>query len=126
VIAPLGFAALYFFRIRKLPILNQIVVLIIAAVTLPYVSYEYTLINLFLVFGSFVFYLSREVARGDERISSLTVFWVLGLLAFLFSPDIYIMGGTQIYGGQVKALALLTLAGIFLVTPMRSKFLDSY
>ena len=37
-----GFVALYLFRIRKLPLLNQAIALIVLSITLPYMSLEYT------------------------------------------------------------------------------------
>ncbi len=120
-----GFLALYWFRIRKLPIFNQAMVLPILGITLPYISFEYTLTSIFLVWTLFVFYLSHEVAEGKQKLSFQTTLWLLGLMAFLFTPSQYLRGSSQIYGGFFQALALSLLAGIILMVPMRSRQFDS-
>ena len=68
VLAISGFAALYWFRIRKLPLLNQAIVLIILSVTLPYMSSEYTLNHVYFAWGLFMLFLARDVAAGRESI----------------------------------------------------------
>jgi Glycosyltransferase family 87 len=120
-----GFLALYWFRIRKLPVLNQAMVLLILGITLPYMSFEYTLTSIFLVWTLFVLYLCHEVSEGKQRLPYRTTLWILGLMAFLFTPAQYIRGGSQIYGGVFQALALAGLAGIIIVAPMRSNLFDS-
>jgi hypothetical protein len=116
---------LYWFRIRKLPLLNQAMVLLTLSVTFPYLSFEYTLTAISLVWAMFVIFLSRDVTEGREQIPMPAALAMLGLMAFLFAPANFITGGTQIYGGQFKALALLALAGITLSVPMRSALFDS-
>jgi hypothetical protein len=116
---------LYWVRIRKLPLLNQAMVLLTLSVTLPYLSFEYTLIAISLVWAMFVIFLSRDVTEDREQIPMPAVLAMLGLMALLFAPLHFITGGTQIYGGQVKALALLALAGITLSVPMRCALFDS-
>jgi hypothetical protein len=125
ILVALGLLVLYWLRIRKVPILNQAMVLMVLAVTLPYMSFEYTLTGIFLVWAMFVLHLSRDVTEGREQIPISAALTILGLMAFLFVPVSYITGGTQIYGGQVKTLALLALAGILLALPMRSAVFDS-
>jgi hypothetical protein len=125
ILVAIGLLALYWLRIRKLPLLNQAMVLMVLAVTLPYISFEYTLTGIYLVWAMFVLHLSRDVTEGKEQIHLSAAVSILGLMAFLFVPVYYISGGTQIYGGQVKTLALLALTGILLALPMRSTVFDS-
>jgi hypothetical protein len=120
-----GFLGLYWFRIRKLPVLNQAMVLPILGITLPYISFEYTLTSIFLVWTLFVIYLCHEVSEGKQRLPFQTVLWILGLMAFLFTPAQYIRGSSQIYGGVFQTLALAALAGIIVMTPMKSNLLDA-
>jgi hypothetical protein len=114
----------YFFRIRKLPALNQTMVLLIMAVTLPYISFVYTLTSVVLACSLFLVFLSRDVGSGQTHIQGKTAYWILGLMAFLFTPFQFIAGRTQIYGGQLQSIALLALIAIFLTVPLRSNFFD--
>jgi hypothetical protein len=122
--ACLGFLALYFFRIRNLPIVNQAMILPILAVMLPYVSFEYTLMSLFLTWTIFILYLARDVSIESEQISSRTAFCILGLLAFLFTPVQYLRGGSQVYGGAFQTAALLALTAMIAMNPMRSTYFE--
>ena len=51
-----GCFALYWFRIRKLPLLNQAIALIIVSITLPYMSLEYTLIHVYFAWALFILF----------------------------------------------------------------------
>jgi hypothetical protein len=119
-----GLAALYWFRIRKLPLLNQAMVLVLLSVTLPYLSFEYTLIHVLTVWALFVLFLASDVTEGRQTLSFCRAAACLGLTAFLISPAAYVAWNTQVYGGQVKTLALLALSGLILATPLPSRMFD--
>ncbi|MGA2896324.1 MAG: glycosyltransferase family 87 protein [Acidobacteriaceae bacterium] len=61
VITGLGMLIAVFY---KMPILNQVTALCVAVSLIPPVSSDYTLLQLYLPFGAFLVYLTREVAIG--------------------------------------------------------------
>ena len=115
----LGFAALYWFRIRKLPLLNQAIALIVVAVTLPYTSSEYTLNHVYFAWALFLLFLARDVTTGRESIPWPAAMVMLASFAFLFA-----LGPFGLYAGQLKTCALMVLLFMALTVPMHSSFLD--
>ena len=118
-LAAAGFAACYWFWIRKLPLLNQAMSLIFLSVLLPVVSYEYTLIHVYFAWGLFLMFLARDVATGRSSISWRTAGIVLASFALIFAPALHIP-----IAGQLKMCALLALLLIVLNVPMHSSLLD--
>jgi Glycosyltransferase family 87 len=105
---------LFFARIVRLPLINQVLCLSVAAVWLAPVSFEYTLMGLYGVFGM----LSVACLRFDE-VGSRRVMPLFVMLGILFSPlSEVIWRGVQ-YGGQVKCLVL---GGLFLFGSVRPVF----
>jgi Glycosyltransferase family 87 len=119
LLVTLGFAALYWFRIRKLPLLNQAIALIVLAVTLPYWSGEYTLNHIYLAWALFLLFLARDVTAGRESIPWPAAKAMLASFAFLFA-----LGPFGLYAGQLKTCALTVLLFMALTVPMHSTFLD--
>jgi Glycosyltransferase family 87 len=115
-----GFAALYWLRIRKLPLLNQAIALIIAAVTLPYVSFEYTLTHVYFAWALFLLFLARDVATGRESISWPAARVMLACFAFVFALAPF----GRYASGQLKTCALMVLLIAVLTVPMRSSLLE--
>jgi hypothetical protein len=117
----LGFAAIYGLRLRRMPILNQILALSAISVTLPFVSYDYTLVHLIVPLILFVLFLLKDVAT--ERVS-LQKHQILAILL----PFVVILGPMSFFilmdevgiGGQVKGLALIYLIGATLRFPFPS------
>jgi hypothetical protein len=101
-----------------LPILNQFIALTILSVTLPYVSYDYTLVHIYLVFAVFLIFLVQDadVANTALKGSKLTV--VMVCFAVIFSPLAFL--AFEMYPGQVKCLALLVLLCTTLLAPLPS------
>jgi hypothetical protein len=58
--------ALFFVRIRRLPVLNQVLALTVCAVLLPPLSLEYTLVHLLLPFGLLCVYAAAMWQRGVQ------------------------------------------------------------
>jgi hypothetical protein len=114
-----GFATLYWFRIRKLPLLNQAIALIVLAVILPYMSGEYTLNHLFFAGALFLLFLARDVATERESISWPAARVMLACFAFIFA-----LGPFGRIAGQLKTCALMVLLLSVLIVPMRSSVLD--
>lgn len=115
----LGFAALYWFRIRKLPLLNQAIALIVLAVTLPYISGEYTLNHIYLAWALFLLFLARDVTTGRESIPWPAAMVMLASFAFVFA-----LGPFGRYAGQLKTCVLMVLLFMALKVPMHSSLLD--
>jgi hypothetical protein len=116
LVAGVGGIVLFFARIRKLPPVNQVLCLSIAAILLPPTSYDYTLMHLYAPFALLVFVaLEREKlgTGGTQR----DLFAAFALLAFLLSPQSeFIYHGAR-YSAQIKAVGLLLLGAVGLVFP---------
>ena len=111
--------AVYWFRIRKLPLLNQAVVLIVLAVTIPYMSFEYTLNHVYFAWALFLLFLARDVATGRESIPWAAAAVMLTSLAFVFAR-----GPAGRGAGQLKTCALMVLLLTAFTVPMRSSLLE--
>ena len=98
---------LFVMRIRKQPFPEQVLALTAASILLPPVSYDYTLLYLYLPLGLFFFRLLAERQAGPQtRV-------ILILLALILAPMSEFIVHGQRFGGQIKAVllaALLTLA----------------
>ena len=106
--AAVGFAA-YFWRIWKVPRINQVLALTIAAVVLPPFSIEYTLIHLYIPWALLTLY-AVDVARSpgtSHRIRGLGFCFVC--FGFLMTPESYFIVDGIRYSGQLKALVLVAL-----------------
>jgi len=105
--------SLYFGRIRKLPLLNQIVCLYLCLLLMVPESFEYTLVHVSVVWALLVLYMWQRAQNG-LRVSHLTPVFVY--LAFILSVQnelIYRHG----FWGQAKCIVLLLLLGTALVQP---------
>jgi hypothetical protein len=100
-------AAGYYFW-RK-PVLNQLFAVVLLILLLPPVSYDYTLIHLYLPWGVFMIFLVRDVGRGRIRFSLRQCLWILIPCAILMAPQSYLIVNEAGFGGQVKAITLVIL-----------------
>jgi Glycosyltransferase family 87 len=117
ILASIGFSILFFARIRKLPIVNQIVCLSIAAIFLPPTSYDYTLLHLYAPFAVLVFVALQHAAQPASKASARGLFFAFCLLAFLLAPESeFIYHGLRV-AGYMKAVALLLLWIVALIYP---------
>lgn len=112
--ALLGFGLVYFFRLRHMPILNQVLALSALSVLLPFVSYEYTLIHLIVPFIFLILFLIRDVAAGNVSLQKGQQLALLLPYALLFAPATFLLQGDVGLGGQLKTLVLIYLIGITL------------
>lgn len=97
---------LYLRRFRYLPIPNQLCILVLAMVLLPPVSYDYTLIHTYLVFGLLSTLYLRSVRQGMQPPG---IFWQFAAFAILSTPQNYLRLGILDVNGPLKCLALLVL-----------------
>jgi hypothetical protein len=119
-VAALGFAALYGLRIRKMPLLNQVFALSALSVTLPFVSYDYTLVHMFAPCALFLLFLVRDAATGIAPITGRQALAFLIPCAVLFTPQSYLLIHGIGFGGQVKTTALLGLTAAAVLIPLKS------
>ena len=68
IVIPLAALLLYWFRLRRLPLLNQFIAYIVLCVSLPYVSGDYTLVHMYIAWAAFLLFLlsmtSRQAGSG--------------------------------------------------------------
>lgn len=119
-VAPVGTLLLYWFRLRRLPLLNQFIAYVVLFTILPQVSYEYKLAYLYLVWGVFLYFILTDVVSGEVAVSRSSIYIMLLSCAVIFAPLSYlrITHGVVIlaFGGQIKLgflfLILLTVCRV--------------
>ena len=99
--------------------MNQAIALIVLAVTVPYISFEYTLNHVYFAWALFLLFLARDVATGRESIPWPAAAVMLASLAFVFA-----LGPAGREAGQLKTCALMALLLIAFTVPMRSSLLE--
>jgi Glycosyltransferase family 87 len=112
--------ALYFLRIWRLPLPNQILALSVLSVTLAPVSYDYTLLNLYPAFAMLVV-LTLQAQRQGGHVPHITAYMIL--FAIILTPESYIIYHAVRYGAQVRTICLIIMLGLALITPI-SEFCD--
>ena len=120
-LVPLAVILLYWFRLRHLPVMNQLASYLVLCVLLPYVSYEYTLIYVYIVWGLFLLFLLTDVVSGRVAIPYSAIKVVMFSCAVIFAPLRYLRLGRSFgVGGQVKALLLILILLTLMKIPMPS------
>lgn len=115
VITALGMLIAVFYN---MPVLNQVTALCVAVSIIPPVSADYTLLQLYLPFGAFLVFLTREVAIGNAIFPNFSMLALAIIYALLFSPLTFLM----IYAGDAKLLLLLALLFVAARSPMASAY----
>jgi len=103
-------------RVYKLPAINQMILLAVAATLLPPVSAEYTLIHLYVPFGAFLIFLTVDATADRVEVKWSAVLIILILFALLFSPLTFF----SIFAGNVKTCLLITMMIVVSRNPMPS------
>lgn len=120
ILAPLAFVILYLTRLRRLPLLNQFMLLTICAISLPYISGEYTLVHVYLIWAAFLWFLLTDVKAGASTLSATQVNLIMASFAVLFAPFSYLVIKDSGCSGQIKTIVLVLLVYVILKTPMPS------
>lgn len=115
-----SFAVLYLFYIRKLPVLNQLFALTACSIVLPFVSYDYTLVHMYIPWAAFLIYLATDVAAGRAVLPVKHALAFLIPCAVLFAPLSWMLFQESGCGGQIKALALVAVIAASIKIPLRS------
>lgn len=103
LIAGCAGVALYFLRIRFLPVINQILCLCLASIWLTPNSHDYTLIHLYIPWGLLLLCCARP-AFVKANTATLTKLFVC--FAIVFSAEYEVLMKTVAVGGQIKCIAL--------------------
>jgi Glycosyltransferase family 87 len=114
-----GFAFVLF-RLFKLPILNQMILLGVSITLFPPVAPEYTLLHLYVPFGVLLIFLKKDVGTGRTDFKQIYVLLSLVIFALLFSPMSFLGRNA----GVSKTLLLLILSVFAATFPMPSSFFD--
>jgi hypothetical protein len=113
-LAAVSGALLFFLKIRRLPSVNQVMCLCIASILLPPVSYDYTLLHLYVPWALLVVLALRENRMG-RRTPGLGI--ALLAMGILLAPlNEFIHWGVSI-GGQIKTVVLIALWTIAMKYP---------
>lgn len=108
---------LWMTRIRPLPLANQLLSLTVAAILLPPLSFEYTLMQLYVPWAVLILAaLSTDIAAQTRTLQP-----ALLILAVLLSPLFEFTCGTWGLAGPLKALLLLALFTLALRRPFAAE-----
>ena len=114
VVAGLSALVLYALRIRRLSAFNQFTILSVLMISLPPVSFDYTLCHLYPAFAVLVLVAIRT--SGLPQTPALRpLFWCFALL-FTSQTWIYVKGLHP--NGEIKAIALFTIVLVLLWRPI--------
>jgi hypothetical protein len=108
-----AFTGLLYLRVRTLPFLNRVIFLVVAMVSLPPVSYSYTLIHLYLPIVLFLAAL-LQTPRAPATAKAALV-----LLLFLLLPLIAISAWQTIPAGPIQSFGLLLLLPLAAISPWK-------
>ncbi len=111
-----GAPILFFAWVRKLPVLNQLCLFLIAIVLLPPVSYDYTLIHTYLVMGMVLGAYFYALRNGWPFPGAKTYFAAFALIA---TAQVWILIRGLRVNGLLKCAALLTVSWLLLRYPLR-------
>jgi hypothetical protein len=107
-----------------LPLLNQFTALTLLCILLPYVSYEYTLMHVYLVFAVILIFLIQNGNASEFRLYRARLNLMMICFAVIIGPLAIL--AREHYQGQIKCLALLALLAIIVATPMPSSLFDDF
>jgi hypothetical protein len=121
IVAILTVIAAFWFRLRHLPVVNQLIAYLAFSVLLPFVSNDYTLVHVHLGFAVFLLFIVRDLATARAVVHPWILFSILLSFAVIFTPQSYLLpGSVSGIGGQVKALALISLICLVMIQPLPS------
>jgi hypothetical protein len=116
-VAAVSGVILYFAKIRRLPLINQVVCLCVASILLPPVSGDYTLMHLYVPWGLLVLFAQGQWSTKNN-VPGLTAAFVC--FAVLMAPESEFIYHTVRFGGQIKAVTLIALMYIALKYPFEN------
>ena len=109
---------IYFLRIRRLPLSNQLVILVVSFVLLPPTSYDYTLAHLYTCWAVIVVLVAKQTRIHP---ATKTLVAVLVLFAGLMTPSNIFSWRFTDNNGLFKCLLLIALLVISIVSPFEGE-----
>jgi Glycosyltransferase family 87 len=109
---------LYFLKIRRLPLINQVLCLCIASVLMTPISFDYTLIYLYVPWAMLVLFAQgawQAHRPMRQAVPGLAAAFIC--MAVIMSPQSEFIWHSAHFGGQIKALVLTLLLWIGLKYP---------
>jgi hypothetical protein len=107
---------LYFGRIWKLPLANQILSLSVLSVCIAPVSYDYTLLSLYAALAILCI---AALHTSDKEQSILVPFFLL--FAAILTPLNFVMFHGAVFSGQLRVLLLVALLAMALYRPLATE-----
>ena len=101
------FVAVYFGKVRKLPVANQVLFVTLFMVMFPPISYFYTLTHLYAPWALLVM-LAVRTERGDVRLAGLrgTILWFLPVFAAF---TLFTFRHALLFGGLIQSAVMVFL-----------------
>ena len=115
IVVFLGAPLIFFGWIRKLPLLNELCLLLIGVVLLPPVSYDYTLVHTYLILA-IVMGAYFSAIRNSRAFPGATVYFTA--FALLATPQTWLHLKGLRPNGVIKCLALIAIASLLLRFPL--------
>ena len=109
--------ALFFFRIRRLPVINQVLALAIAAILLPPASFDYTLIHLYVPLALILLTIIQSPALSPRGLMPILV-----SLSLLVSAESELIWHGDRVAAQLKCVVLVVLFAQALLYPLASEY----
>ena len=106
--------AVFFLRVLKLPMPNQVLVLVLSMIYFPPTSYDYTLQVMFLPWA-WLGLIAISRARRREAVPGMSV--VMMLFTLLLGPELFLTTRRYLHSGSLKAVCLGALLVAALVFP---------
>lgn len=106
---------LYFYRVRQLPLWNRLSLFLIAIALLPPVSYDYTLIYVYIVMGIVTAAYLHALKSGRSLPYANTFFVAFAVVA---SSQGWIQHSIMAFNGLIKCITMLTLCALLLAVPV--------
>lgn len=122
VIAGTVATLLFLLRVRKLPFANRLTFLTVAFVLLPPVSYEYTLVHLYVPGALHLLYAlqprtATAPSRHQANLQARSLLLALACILVIFLPiNLFIVHGI-LFAGQAQIVPLLLLAALAALHP---------
>lgn len=106
---------LFFAFLWRIPTLNQILVLSVLSITMPPVSYDYTLLSLYAVFAM----LCVAAVKAEElEINPKIITCHLVLFALVLTPESYLIFGGARFCAQFRCLCMIVSIALALRFPL--------
>ena len=112
-----------FVKIRSMPRANLVLFLSLGAVTLPSISFDYTLEMLYIPCA----WIALEGIT--DVVSGVTPQWLMPVMvcfALVFSPELFLSVHGLLFYGQFKAVVLLLLLGFSVAVPIEASMTTSH